>query len=271
MPKTDKDLVPISVAPATVGGFILPSIIAKAEDRARRRFLEFFTANIRNLNTRTAYAQAVGQFLAWCEERGLSLERIEPMVVAAYIEQHPGSAPTVKQHLAAIRMLFDWLVIGQVMPFNPATSVRGPRHVVKRGKTPVLSAAEARTLLDSIDTSHVVGLRDRAVISVMVFSFARVPGGIWLALYALTVLGMVGMGYQTGIAGSKRSHARPVLALAFALVFALIASLDRPDSGLIKVSQQPLIDARNAMAQGTGQNLEQTKLPDRSHNRRSMS
>ena len=83
-------------------------------------------------------------------------------------------SPTIKQHLAAIRRLFDWLVTGQVMPTNPATSVRGPTHVVRTGKTPVLQPAEARQLLDTIDTSTVRGLRDRALLAVMVYSFARV-------------------------------------------------------------------------------------------------
>jgi site-specific recombinase XerD len=153
----------------------VPELVARGGNRAARRFLEFFTANIRNPNTRLAYARAVSRFLAWCEEHGLhQLEAIEPMVVAAYIERHPGSPPTVKQHLAAIRMLFDWLVIGQVIPANPAASVRGPKHVVSSGKTPVLTADEARLLLDSIDTGSIVGLRDRALIGVMVYSFARV-------------------------------------------------------------------------------------------------
>ena len=76
---------------------------------------------------------------------------------------------------------------------------------------------------------------------------ARVPGEIWFVLYFITVLGMESVGYQTGIAGSKRSVAWPILALSFALVFALIASLDRPDSCIMKVSQQPLIDLRDAM------------------------
>ena len=75
----------------------------------------------------------------------------------------------------------------------------------------------------------------------------RVPSEIWLVLYCITILGMMGVGYQTGIAGSKRSMAPPILALSFALVFALIASLDRPDSGVLKVTQQPLIDLRDAM------------------------
>ena len=100
---------------------------------AAKRTLEFFTANIRNPNTRKAYARAVGGFAAWCGQTGLQeLADIEPVHVAAYIEQLQArlAAPSVKLHLSALRMLFDWLVIGQVMPMNPASSVRGPRHSV---------------------------------------------------------------------------------------------------------------------------------------------
>ncbi|MDA2924302.1 site-specific integrase [Acidobacteria bacterium AH-259-L09] len=152
----------------------MPVTIADAGANARRRFIEFFTANIRNKNTRAAYARAVGQFFEWCEAQGFQLEHIQPVIVAAYIEQHPGSKRTIKQHLAAIRMLFDYLVTGQVVPFNPAAAVRGPKYVVRRGKTPVLKAEQARDLLDSIDTGTVVGLRDRALLGVMCYTFARV-------------------------------------------------------------------------------------------------
>ena len=155
----------------------VPAIVAAAGGSASRRFLEFFAATIRNRNTREAYARAIRDFFEWTASRGYSeLHQIEAMTVAAYIEQlgRTRSKPTVKQHLAAVRMLFDWLVVGQVLPANPASSVRGPTHVVKRGKTPVLSAEDARKLLDSIDADTVIGLRDRALISVMVYSFARV-------------------------------------------------------------------------------------------------
>jgi integrase/recombinase XerD len=108
----------------------------------------------------------------------LELGQVKPVVVAAYIEQHPAAAPTVKQHLAAIRMLFDWLVTGHAVEVNPASSVRRPKYVVKRGKTPVLTADQARTLLDSIETDSILGLRDRALIGLMVFSFARVSATI---------------------------------------------------------------------------------------------
>jgi site-specific recombinase XerD len=157
-------------------GIVLPAIIAGEGQRASKRFLEFFTANIRNPNTRLSYMRAISPFLAWCEGRGLELRQVEPIMVAVYIERltQERAPQTVKQHLAAIRMLFDWLVTGQIMPFNPAASVRGPRYSIRKGKTPVLSAQETRKLLDSIDTSHVVGLRDRALIGTMVYSFARV-------------------------------------------------------------------------------------------------
>lgn len=165
----------------------LPPIILAAGEKTARRFVEFFAATIRNKNTRVAYVHAVGSFLIWCEERSLSLQTIDSLAVAAYIEQLTGerSAPTVKQHLATIRMCFDWLVTGGELSVNPSWSVRGPKHVVKKGKTPVLSAEQARELLDSIalvkvdeatgiQTPDLVGLRDRALIAAMVFSFARV-------------------------------------------------------------------------------------------------
>ena len=117
-------------------------MIVDAVAGGRRAFLEFFAARIANRRTRAAYGRAVGQFLAWCEARGLGLTA-SPLHVAAYIRTHPGSAPTVKQHLAAIRMLGDWLVVSQVLPVNPAAAVRGPKHVVTTGATPVLSPAEA--------------------------------------------------------------------------------------------------------------------------------
>jgi site-specific recombinase XerD len=161
---------------SAVGSTQLPNLILRAGDHAVQRFIEFFAATIRNRNTRQAYAQAIGQFFHWCEERHLNLNTINPVAIAAYIENLSAkrSAPTVKQHLAAIRMLFDWLVTGHIVPINPAWSVRGPRHVVKKGKTPVLTAAEARQLLDSIDISTLIGLRDRALIGLMCYSFARV-------------------------------------------------------------------------------------------------
>ena len=157
-------------------GGALPALLAPDEKTAER-VLEFFAAQIRNPNTRRAYARAVGDFADWCAGKGLTkLDQVRPLHVAAYVEELQGclSAPSVKLKLAALRMLFDWLVVGQVVPSNPAASVKGPRHSVKKGKTPVLTAGEAKTLLQSIDPTTLVGLRDRALIGVMVYTFARV-------------------------------------------------------------------------------------------------
>jgi integrase/recombinase XerD len=165
----------------------LPAIISAAGRKASFRFIEFFTANIRNPNTRASYGRAVREFCAWCKGRGFELQDLNPVIVAGYVEllgqpveKHGRgySKPSVKQHLAAIRMLFDYLVTGGILPTNPASSVRGPKYSIKRGKTPVLSAEEARQLLDSIETDTTIGLRDRALIAVMVFSFARISAAI---------------------------------------------------------------------------------------------
>ena len=162
------------VARAGTAGMALPAVIVDAGPVAVERFLEFFAAQVANARTRAAYARAAGRFLSWCAARGLGLRAIAPLHVAAYIRTHPGSAPTVKQHLAAIRVLCDWLVVHQVLPVNPAAAVRGPKHVVTKGATPVLTPVETRSLLDGIDAGSLVGLRDRALLSVMVYSFARV-------------------------------------------------------------------------------------------------
>ena len=174
------DLVPISKSRTIAslsGSVVVPAAIADAGEKAVRRFLEFFAATIRNRNTREAYYRAACSFFAWLEQHGIGeLADIEPMHVSLYIEtlQATAAKPTVKQHLAAIRMLFDWLVVGQILATNPAHSVRGPKHVVRRGKTPFLTEDQARRLLAGLDLSTVVGLRDRAVIGMMTYSFARI-------------------------------------------------------------------------------------------------
>lgn len=160
---------------------IVPELVAAAGDRAALRFLEFFAANIRNPHTRRAYGRAVAEFLTWCADMDLpSITAVQPLHVATWIEiqTRECAAPSVKQRLAAIRHLFDWLVTGQVVPVNPAASVRGPQHIVRNGKTPVLEPAEARSLLDSIDIATHAGLRDRALIALMVYSFARVGAAL---------------------------------------------------------------------------------------------
>jgi site-specific recombinase XerD len=122
----------------------------------------------------------VQPFFAWCDGRGLTLTTIRPHDVATYIEERQAthSAPDVKQQLAAVRMMFDWLIVGQVAPSNPASAVRGPKYVVKTGKTPVLDGKEWRRLIDTIPTDTARDLRDRALIATLTYGFARVGAAL---------------------------------------------------------------------------------------------
>ena len=156
---------------------LVPAPLFAPTPKAAQRVVEFFTAQINNDHTRKAYLNATRRFATWCEAHGLhELSAVRAFHVAAFIKELQGqfSPPTVKQHLAAIRMLLDWLVTGHVIEVNPAHAVRGPKYVVKKGKTPILKAEEARALLASIGTDTLVGLRDRALIGTMVYTFARV-------------------------------------------------------------------------------------------------
>jgi site-specific recombinase XerD len=103
--------------------------------------------------------------------------------VAAWVkelrEEH--STPGVKEQLAAVRMLFDWLITGQVLPTNPSASVRGPKYVVATGKTPLLDGREWRKLLDAIPADDTARhLRDRALIATLTYSFARIGAALKL-------------------------------------------------------------------------------------------
>ncbi len=169
----------------------LPVLLAPDAPTAER-VVEFFTAQISNANTRKAYLRATWAFATWCVDHGIGeLGHVRPIHVAAYIEELRSivATPSVKLQLAAIRMLFDWLVVGQIIPANPAHSVKGPKHVVKKGKTAVLSAEEARELIDSIDLDSPQGLRDRALVGIMVYTFARVGAVIKMRVQDVYVQG----------------------------------------------------------------------------------
>ncbi|MFM0053773.1 tyrosine-type recombinase/integrase [Caballeronia grimmiae] len=217
------------------------------------RFLEFFASAIRNPHTRRAYAKAAGDFLSWCAEAGVSsIAAVQPLHVAAWIElqTQTHAAPTAKQRLAAIRHLFDWLVTGQIVAHNPAASVRGPSHSSKQGKTPVLEASEARQLLDSIDVSTPIGLRDRALIALMVFSFARVGAALTMRVEDVYVQ-QRRLWVRLREKGGK-AHAMPC---HHTLEAYLHAYLDQ--TGLRDEPKGPLF---RTIARGTGQ-LSTTPLP----------
>jgi site-specific recombinase XerD len=158
----------------TETGSPLPDIISSAGPGARFAYEEFFYARIRNRHTRKAYRHAVHKFLAACRRARLELHQISPSFVGQYFDAVPYGLATKKLHLSALRNFLDELVVRHVIVLNPALSVRTDRYQVIEGKTPELSVKQARQLLAAIDLSSVVGLRDRAVIAVLIYTAARV-------------------------------------------------------------------------------------------------
>ena len=155
-------------------GDALPALIEAAGPTAAFVWDEFFTAGIRNPHTRRAYTHAVRRFLTWAAAEGHELARLTPGMLGSYLDGLPGTIPTKKQHLAALRGFFDALVLRHVVILNPALSVRAERYTVVEGKTPEITIEHARALLKVVDTSHVVGLRDRAVIATLIYTAARI-------------------------------------------------------------------------------------------------
>lgn len=158
----------------------IPAIVTEAGTNARFAYAEFFGDQIASDHTRRAYRYAVHRFLRWCETEGLEIARIPPGSVGHYLrtlttsDGKPASKPTQKLHLAAIRRFFDTLVQRHAVALNPATSVRGPVVRNVTGKTPATDPAQARALLDSIDASNAIGLRDRAILATLMYTACRV-------------------------------------------------------------------------------------------------
>jgi site-specific recombinase XerD len=155
----------------------VPALIADVGPEGTKRFFEFFTVPIRNANTRAAYYRAIQQFLSWCERAGYQhLEDIEPITVAAYIEtlQRQTAPATVKQHMAAIRMLFSWLTEKGVLAMNPAREVKTERFSRTEGKTSAFVDGEVQKLLGAVDASTHTGLRDRALLGTLAYTCSRI-------------------------------------------------------------------------------------------------
>lgn len=161
-----------------VGFSSLPAMVKRSGDAAISRFIEFFILGYRNKNTREGYARDLRDFCRWCEDAGIErIQEVKPGHVAAHIEwlliRQARAESTVKRHLAAIRKLFDWLVVGHIIEVSPAGSVKGPAHVVTRGLTPEMSPEEVKRLLTAIPKGTLIGLRDRALLGVLLYSWAR--------------------------------------------------------------------------------------------------
>jgi integrase/recombinase XerD len=151
----------------------IPASVASAGAAATFAWEEFFLATIRNAHTRTAYLQAVRRFLAWCEAQDLELARITPGRVGAYFNALPLAPPSKKLHLAAVRAFFNVLVIRHVVLLNPALSVKTERYSAVEGRTLAIAVEQARRLLASIPTGSLIGLRDRALVGVLVYTTVR--------------------------------------------------------------------------------------------------
>ena len=154
-------------------GNVLPSLVERAGGAARFAWDEFFYAEHHNLHTQRAYMRAVRRFLVWCEEQGVELPQIKPGMVGQYVVGLGGSAAKRNLHLSALRGFFDRLVQRHVVILNPAASVRCVKEQVIEGKTPEITIEQARTLLASIDTSHVVGKRNRAILATLAYTACR--------------------------------------------------------------------------------------------------
>ncbi len=168
----------------TLNNSQLPSIITVEPVATQKAFINFFTASIQNSNTRQAYYRNTLRFLKWVMARQMKLGDVEPFHVAAYREVliKDLSAPTVKQHLSALKMLFDFMVEKQCIAFNPAAGVKPPKHSYKNGKTPKLTQEQTRMFFDSMDGTKLIDYRDRALISVMLFSFARISATVGMRI-----------------------------------------------------------------------------------------
>lgn len=156
---------------------------------------EFFAARIANENTREAYTRDALRFATWCSELGLRLEDITPVHVAGYrdhLAKEKLSPATVKRHLSALRMLFSHMVSTGAMAYNPAREVKTPPIRRAEGKTPALSPEQMHQLFQSIGTERLIDLRDRALIGVMAYTFARVS-----AACRLKAADYVDLGRQT--------------------------------------------------------------------------
>ena len=151
-----------------------PLLVESSGQAARFAWDEYIYGCLRKEHTRRSYERACRRFLSWCEHCRLDLHAVSPKHVGKYLDSLPDSSVSKKVCLAAIRHLFDILVTRHAAVLNPADSVRGERLQVIEDKTPEMSAEQARRLLNSIDTSHVVGLRARAIVAILIYTAARV-------------------------------------------------------------------------------------------------
>ncbi len=148
-------------------------MVEHAGPAARFAWEEYCYAEHHNPHTQRAYLRAVKAFLGWAEGQGVELAAITPGMVGLYLVGLGGSPSKQEQHLAALRGFFDRMVNWHVCILDPASSVRGVKDQVIEGKTPKITIDQAQTLLQSVDTGHVVDLRNRAILATLAYTACR--------------------------------------------------------------------------------------------------
>jgi site-specific recombinase XerD len=163
----------------TVGGFIFGGSESKRTKTAET-LLNILQGRISNANTRSAYKIAWSSFFLFCSEYNLTLERVKPYHVGMWLKRHTGSVSTQRQHLAAVRLLFDHLLEQGVLDLNPAARAKPPRIGRETSHTPVFEQNEIKAFLEAIKLDSLIDKRDKALCSVLLYSWARVSAVVAL-------------------------------------------------------------------------------------------
>ncbi|MBI1777703.1 MAG: tyrosine-type recombinase/integrase [Proteobacteria bacterium] len=177
---------------SAAGMAALQRLLAEGESPFGKAFLETFAAGLGNANTRSAYEAALRRFTAWCRAKHID----DPALIGSehariYFEAlcREVKPATARQHAAALHGAFGWLVAANALKYDPTRTIRGPRRAPSPARRPALSAAETRQLLQSIDTTTRIGLRDRALIALLVYGCARIGAVIAMRIEDYYLLG----------------------------------------------------------------------------------
>lgn len=193
-------------APTSSAGLLIPAALANAPEKALSAFIEFFAATLPNANTRSNYLRDVKRFFAWCQERHFDPLTVNSIHLSGYREdlRRDLEPPSVKRHFSSLRSLYAWWVEKGVLDKNPVREVKTEKFSRTEGKTPALSSEDTRRLFESFDTSSLVGLRDRALIGVMAYTFARVEAVVSLRVKDYAPLGKRFVIYLSEKGGKQR-------------------------------------------------------------------
>src|SRR5208337_2365775 len=142
--------------------------------------LNILEGRVRNSNTRKAYKAAWRSFFEFCSEYKLELDRVKPYHFGLWLKRHTGSVATQRQHLAAVRLLFDHLLEKGVVDINPAARAKPPRLERESAHTAVFEQNEIKAFLEAIKLDSLIDKRDKALCSVLLYGWARVSAVVTL-------------------------------------------------------------------------------------------